>query len=284
MTTLLIAGPLLLSDRQASHDLLSGAGCHAAIAAAPLAATQLWTQAGSGCTAQLLGILERRGIDLAGAQRTGPTARAVAGAPAPTGPWLPEIEPTSAEDVTAVLLIGLAGAELDRALRVVLALPGAEQRMLIIAFAGTPLAAEDCARCASADLVVASAQQAMAVTGAPDALGAGQALQATGVRSTVLSAGMFGGLITYRQKTATYPALPVAAVDDHLALATFAGVLAAWCTGVGKEDFRAIKRGCAMASAVAGLGVQGIGPRKLLTSDRATYMERFNRLRRTVKY
>ena len=59
---------------------------------------------------------------------------------------------------------------------------------------------------------------------------------------------------------------------------------AAWCAGAGKADFRAVKRACAMASAVGGICAQGQGPLKLLAADRKEYLERFNRLRRAEKY
>ena len=74
-----------------------------------------------------------------------------------------------------------------------------------------------------------------------------------------------------------------AGVTPALASA-FAGALAAWCAGAGKADFNAIKRGLAMASAVASICAQGIGPKKLLAADNKEYSERFNKLRRTNKF
>ena len=108
-------------------------------------------------------------------------------------------------------------------------------------------------------------------------------LESLGAKCVILTAGPLGGLIVYRQKATTYPALPVETTDGTGVGAAFAGALAAWLTGAGKDDFRAIKRGCAVASGVAGICAQGIGPKKLLGADRKEYLERFNRLRRAAK-
>ena len=133
MPTLLIAAPLTLDDFPQGKGLLGGAGGYAAIAAAPLAHTQLWARGGKDISAQVRGILENRRIDLAGVDWSGATMRGGPDLPRPTGPALPEVEPTQAEDLGAVLLADLAPDEWRRALRVVHGLPGGETRSLVAA-------------------------------------------------------------------------------------------------------------------------------------------------------
>ena len=64
MGTLLVAGPVALDDHPRQNGLLGGVGLYAAIAAAPLAKTQLWARAGNSINNQLKAIIARRGIDL----------------------------------------------------------------------------------------------------------------------------------------------------------------------------------------------------------------------------
>ncbi|MBA3697664.1 MAG: hypothetical protein H0W78_02185 [Planctomycetes bacterium] len=285
MPTLLIAAPLALDDLPQGKGLLGGAGGYAAIAAAPLAHTQLWARGGKDITPQVRGILEHRRIDLTGVDWTGATTRGGPGVPRTTGYALPEVEPTQAEDLGAVLIADLAPDEWRRAVRVVQALPGGETRSLVAAPNINDLEDERFRAevCAAADVLIVPAAQAVALTVTIDVLAAGRALESLGAKCVILTAGPLGGLIVYRQKTTTYPALPVETVDGNGVGAAFAGALAAWLTGAGKDDFKAIKRGCAVASGVASICAQGFGPKKLLGADRKEYLERFNRLRRAAK-
>lgn len=284
MPSLLIAGPLVLDDLPQGKGLLGGAGGYAAMAAAPLAHTQLWARGGQDIGPQVRSILERRGVDLAGVDWSGTTLRSGNGVK-PDGPALPVVEPTDAEDLGATLLVGLAPDEWRRAQRVVQALPGSEGRSLVAAPVIGDLEDERFRAevCAAADVLIVPAAQAVALTVTIDVLAAGRALESLGAKCVILTAGPLGGLIVYRQKTTTYPALPVETIDGTGVGPAFAGALAAWLTGAGKDDFRAIKRGCAVASAVAGICAQGFGPKKLLGADRKEYLERFNRLRRAAK-
>lgn len=284
MPSLLIAGPLALDDLPQGKGLLGGAGGYAAIAAAPLAHTQLWARGGQDITTQVRGILEHRGIDLSGVTWNGPTLRGGLGT-TPVTNALPDVEPTDAEKLGAVLVIGLAPDEWRRAISVVQALPGGDTRTLVAAPRPADL---DDARfraevCAAADVLVLSAAKAIALTVTNDAYEAARVLVSEGAKCVVLTAGPVGGLILYRQKATTYPALPIESVDHTGVGAAFAGALAAWLTGAGKDDFRAIKRGCAVASGVAGICLQGPASKKLLGADRKEYLERFNRLRRAAK-
>ena len=122
MGDLLIAGPTALDDHPRQNGLLGGVGLYAAIAAAPLARTQLWSRAGNGINNQLKAIITRHGIDLAGVSWDGPTPHGGPNGFEPGGPLLPDIEPTDAASLGAVLLIGLPPDEWRRAQRVALAL------------------------------------------------------------------------------------------------------------------------------------------------------------------
>jgi sugar/nucleoside kinase (ribokinase family) len=285
MPSLLIAGPLTLDDLPQAKGMLGGAGGYAAMAAAPLAHTQLWARGGKDITPQVRAILERRGIDLAGATWDGPTIHSGKPQPQAYQPALPDVEPTEAEDVGAVLVIGLAPDEWRRAIRVVQGLPGADGRSLVAAPKPSDLEDERFRSevCAAADVLIIPAAAAVALTVTTNPFDAARALGSLGAKCVILTAGPLGGLILYRQKATTYPALPVETVDGTGVSASFAGALGAWLTGAGKDDFRAIKRGCAVASGVAGICAQGIGPKKLLGADRKEYLERFNRLRRAAK-
>lgn len=282
MPSLLIAGPLALDDLPQAKGLLGGAGGYAAMAAAPLAHTQLWARGGQDIGPQVRGILDNRRIDLAGVDWSGPTIR---GGTKSNAAALPEVEPTAVDDLGAVLIAGLAPDEWRRAQRIVQALPGSEGRSLVAAPNVADLEDERFRAevCGAADVLIVPAAKAVALTVTIDVLAAGRALESLGAKCVILTAGPLGGLIVYRQKATTYTALPVETVDGTGVGAAFAGALAAWLTGAGKDDFRAIKRGCAVASGVAGICAQGIGPKKLLGADRKEYLERFNRLRRAAK-
>lgn len=263
--TLLVAGPLGLDE----DGLIAGAGAMAAIAAAPFWRTQLWSRAGK-LPEPLRGILERRGIDLAGVEWNGPVPVVGAERTAP-GPFLPELEPTSAEDLRAVLIAGLDTGEARRA---VAAAERLKAPLLVVH--GLAQAGER-----PADVLVAPLSAALG-DGAGDALAAARRLQRSGSKAVVLTAGELGGLIVYGDKSATYPCAPVPRGRVHGLGFAFAGALAAWCAGAG-ADFTALKRACAVASAVAAEAVGGPGSRRLLAADRAQCLDRFNRLRRATK-
>ncbi len=286
MGTLLIAGPLALDDHPQQAGLLGGVGGYAAIAAAPLARTQLWCRGGTDISNQVKALLTQRHIDLAGVDWTGATPRGRTTGFDAGGPLLPVIEPTSADDLGGVLLIGLPPEELRRALGVVRRLPGADTRPLIVSPRPADLADGALRRelLAVTEVLVLSAAKALALTATDTPLAAAEAFQQDGAKCVVLTAGQLGGLIAYRSKHTTYPALPVAPVDRAGVSAAFPGALAAWIAGSGRCDFVTVKRGCAMASGVGGICAQGIGPKKLLGADRKEYMERFNRLRREQKF
>jgi sugar/nucleoside kinase (ribokinase family) len=286
MGALLIAGPLALDDHPQQAGLLGGVGGYAAIAAAPLAPTQLWCRGGSDISNQVKAILTQRHIDLSGVDWIGPTPRGTAAGFEPGGALLPVIEPTSADSLDGVLFIGLPPDETRRALKVIGRLKGADTRPLIVSPRPADLADLAFRRelLAATEILVLSVAKAIALTGTTDPLAAAQALQEDGAKVVVLTAGQLGGLICYRQKSTTYPALPVPSIDKAGVSAAFPGALAAWIAGSGKSDFSTVKRGCAVASAVGGICAQGIGPKKLLTADRGQYLERFNRLRRDQKY
>src|SRR4051812_40447074 len=129
--TLLVAGALALDP----EGLIAGAGAYAAIAAAPLAQTQLWARGGAYPEAARA-VLERRGIDLAGVSWDGPLPRVAAGSPA-AAPLLPDVDPTSADGLRAVLAIGLGEAEERRVRDAAAAL---EAPVLIVADPAQPLA------------------------------------------------------------------------------------------------------------------------------------------------
>lgn len=285
MGTLLIAGPLALDDHPQQAGLLGGVGGYAAIAATPLAPTQLWCRGGTDLSPQVRAILTQRHIDLSGVDWVGATPRGRATGFEPGGDLLPSMEPTSAEALGGVLLIGLPPAETRRALRVVAKLPGGEDRTLVVSprMADLADAAFRKELLSVTDVLVLSVSKAIGLTGTDSPLAAALALQQDGAKVVVLTAGQLGGLIAYQAKHTTYPAVPVPTVDATGVSAAFPGALAAWIAGTGRCDFATVKRGCAVASGVGAICAQGLGPKKLLASNRADYIDRFNRIRREQK-
>jgi len=291
--TLLIAGALGVD----ALGVIAGAGGVAAIAAAPLAAVQLWARGGS-LPPHPREILARRAIDLSGVTWDGPVSvfaadgRATQG----SGACLGSCEPTSADGLRAVLVIGLAPAEELQALRAARALAaplvivsGSTQLAPLQGVAvrsGQPTAPATSPQeqdAAGIDVRIETLAAALRLTGAADALGAAKALQAAGAKAVVLTAGMLGGLLVFGDRAVSYPAQAIGEDPGHGgACAAFAGALAGWCEGAG-ANYTALMRGCATASVVAGIQVQG-GAKRLLGADRAQYLERFNRLRRIAKY
>ena len=284
MPTLLIAGPIALDDLPDHPGSLGGEGAYAAIAAAPLATTQLWAQGGSDINHQVRDLLKRRHVDLAGVTWQGPVHQGTVALAGPDS-VLPQLEPTEADNVGAVLLVGLPAADLARAVNTVRNMPGGETRPLLIrprlaGLDGTLLAQA----AAAADVLLIPQDVAMAMTGTASALAAGRALQKQGAKTVLLSAGALGGTICYGQLATTWPTAPCDSDDTLANGAVFAGAVAAWCGGAGAVDFSAVKRATAVASAVVTLRMQGPGPRRLLSSSREEYLDRFNRLRRNAKY
>jgi len=277
---LLIAGPFVLDDLGDQTNLLGGAGVYAAMGARPVTPTQLWSQAGVEVDERLRGILEHRRIDLAGVDCTGAVARWRPSGFQPGRSVLPERSPTNPENLGAVLLIDLPMVELRRALEVIGRFPKADTRPVVIApRAADPGEADLATAAAAADVLILPLTLA-----AGDPLGFAGRLQASGAKCVCLTAGMAGGIVVYQQKATTWPALPVEIIEATGIGSSFAGALAGACAEQGKADFSTIKRGLAVASAVASITAQGVGPKKLLAADAKVYEERFNRLRRTHKF
>ena len=189
MGTLLIAGPLALDDHPEQPRLIGGVGGYAAIAAAPLAPTQLWCRGGCDFTHQMKDLLDKRRIDLAGVEWDGPTPRGFASGFVAGGPLLPETEPTSADGLGGALLIGLPPDEMRRAMRVVAALPDGKDRLLIVSPRPADLSDVTFRRelLAVTDVLVLSVAKALLLTGEATPLAAAQAFQADGAKAVVLT-------------------------------------------------------------------------------------------------
>jgi len=306
--TLLIAGALGID----AEGLIAGAGGLASIAAAPLASVQLWSRGGA-LAEHPREILSRRQIDLSGVTWDGavPVFGADGRESTPVGTSLGSCEPTSADGLRAVLVVGLAPAEEVQALRAARAL----KAPILIVASSTQLdplkgvvvrSGQPSRRVASAiattddgddandgdegahaeedgiDVRIETLASALRLTGTSDALAAAKALQAAGAKAVVLTTGMLGGLLVFGDRAVSFP---VQAIPETLgqrgAFAAFAGALAGWCEGAG-ANYTALMRGCTTAGVVAGFQVQG-GVKRLLGADRAQYLERFNRLRRLAK-
>ena len=291
--TLLIAGALGID----AEGMIAGAGGLAAIAAAPLSSVQLWSRGGS-LAPHPREILTRRQIDLSGVTWDGPVP--VFGADGrqaePGGAALGSCEPTSADGLRAVLVIGLAPAEEVQALRAARALAAplviVAGSMQLAPLTGITVRSGQVARAAvtadaaadedAIDVRIETISAALRLTGTADALSAARALQAAGAKAVVLTAGMLGGLLVFGDRAVSFSVQAIPEVPGSRgALAAFAGALAGWCEGAG-ANYTALMRGCTTAGVVAGIQVQG-GVKRLLGADRAQYLERFNRLRRIAK-
>lgn len=267
MATLLIAGPSRLEDHGGRQGLLGGAGIYAALAAAPLLLTQLWSQGGPEFNERLLGYLHARRVDLAGFVTEPGTS------------LLPAAEPVSAEGLGAVLAACLPIAELERCHRVTQGLGGPLLLVLAPSEAGR---SELLAAAAHADLLIAGCAQATTALGG-DPMRSAQTLQEAGARTVALCAGPLGGLLAYKQKACTWPSMPVPDEPHPGRRAIFAGVLAGQLARHGHLDFRHLKRFAATAGAVAAAYARGPGPLKLMDAGAEDYHGAWLRLRRTAK-
>lgn len=283
----LIAGPLNLDDLPDSPDTLGGSGFYAAAAAAPFAVSQLWCRAGA-LDNSLKRVITARHIDEAGIDYEGASNRW-----SPTGGWqqegetLGELTPDSAADLTCALAIDLPPVEMERALDALNGLGEQVGHTLIVA-----PRAEHCQHdpglltlcCQRAGVLIMGATQAQTLTNCNDPLSAASALQQLGAKTVILTAAVLGGIACYQQKSCTWSSYPVAIKEATGISATFAGAFAGAIAEAGKCDWRSLKRSLAIASAVASICAQGIGPKKLLSTSRSDYSDRFNRLRRNNKY
>jgi len=197
------------------------------------------------------------------------------------GPFLPDAEPTDPRDLTAALVVGLPSDETRRALAVLGALKGSAGRLLAVRPRD-----DDChddpeflIRCAvDAGMLICPARVACAAIGEADPAAAAAALRARGARIVCLTAGPFGGLLRYKDKVCTWPALPT--VERHRDRpAIFAGAVAGFCAEAGKADLRTCKRALATASAIAGEAAA-----EAVRLDRDDCQRTFLKLRRNHKY
>ncbi|MFW5845593.1 MAG: hypothetical protein ACOCXJ_05140 [Planctomycetota bacterium] len=282
---LLIAGPAGLDDCDNGQRLIAGAGASAAIAAAPFAPTQLWARVGPDYPEQCRQLLDERRIDHSGliAEGAATSSRQLRdGTVQHQGPDLPQAEPHDPALLGGCAVIGLPAQEAERAVRVLQALPG--ERWLLAAVAAAACQREHLLRMAAAsDVLIAPTDAAGAALGSDDALATAKILQEAGARCIALSAGPLGGLLLYKQKACTWPADPTTPKPGAAPGAVFAGALAGFLCEHGKIDFRGLKRGLQLASAITGASLGGIGSKRLLNLDRGAYQELFNRLRRHVK-
>jgi hypothetical protein len=280
---LLVAGPAGLSAHPDRAQLLAGSGFLAAAAAAPMAPVQLWARVGAELSAQHREILTRRRVDIAGLGDEGATPRLPAVSPSER--YLPEIEPVDASELGAVLVLDLPPAECDRAITVARQLPDAAGRPLLLA----PPVGTDGPRlktlAAGCDLLLLSVAEALRALGGTDPVACGRALIEAGATTVLLSAGPFGGLSFYKQKVVSWPSTPrETGAEGGMARAIFAGVLAAQVAGLGRIDYRHLKRFLATASAVACDAARSDDPKRLMGLKRDDYQQLFLRLRRNAKY
>ena len=285
---LLVAGPTGLDTDPANPELLAGSAAYAAVAAGPLAPVQLWARGGESIGTRLRQVLAQRRIEDGGLGEEGASLRFAGAAGSPSSSdasILPEVEPVDASDLGAVLLIDLPAAEMARALQVVSGLPDAEARPTIIV---PPLSADGDqlrALAASATVLQLPLEKAATALGIADPVACGQALIGAGATSVLLTDGPLGGLSFYKQKVVTWPASPRAAPPrPGTARAVFAGVLAGQIAGLGRIDWRNLKRFLATAGAVAAEAARKDGPKHLMGLQAGDYHQQFLRLRRNVKF
>lgn len=279
---LLVAGPAALQPVADARPLLAGTGMAAAIASAGMVPTQLWSRCGEAFDQDLLALIGRRRIDIAGLDPTGPSASwdAETGFVA-NGSILPEAEPVSAEGVGGALLVDLPANELSRAHACLDALDGTLSRVVACTRPTTSDELEGAAD--GAEILVTPYRRAAAALGTDDPEALVTILQNAGAVSVALTNGPFGGLIAYKAKRTTWPALPKARDNAGCACAIFAGILAANLVSAGHIDLRSLKRSLAVASGATATALVGPGTKAIMQLHREQYLEGFNRLRRATK-
>lgn len=283
----LIAGPVTLDEAHGQTNLLGGAGFYAAAAAGPSAHPQLWARVGDDFGSDLMRILTARHIETGGLDVSGETLRTQEDGTRSAGQALGESEPVSAVDLTCALVIDLDVTETRRALAALKALGDSTSRTLVVAPSvdacrQDPDLINECA--AASSLLILKAEAAQEVTGTDDPLTAIKALQERGATSIALTAGIYGGIAAYKNKTCSWSTNPIQPKDPTGMSAVFVGALVGSLAESGKCDWRALKRGLSLGSAVAAASGQGIGPKKLLSLNRNDYTDLFNRMRRNNKF
>lgn len=285
MSTLLVAGPCHLDHTATKDGLIGGGAAYAAIAAAPLTHTQLWSRGGEAYAGRLQEILRKHRIDDAGLDVEGDTSNwSTNDGWQAAGPALPELEPVSAENLSAVLLVHLDGEEEKRAHAVLDELGGNPLRIVAPRNHSEPDLARLCQAAERADVLIVNSHAALHAYGGTDVVSAGQALRDAGAKTVLLTTGASGGVIMYKNKTATWPSFATVEPDEVIgSSAMFAGAVAGQLADHGHLDFRGLKRFCITASAIRPEAAKGPGPVKLLSMDRAAYTQAFTRLRRNTK-
>lgn len=266
--SLLIAGPTHIDTIAGKAERLTGSGIYAAFAARPFVPTQLWSARPEPFPACCASFLERRAIDCAGL------------GPGPAG-GLSEVEPVSADGLGASLIIGL---DPDNCLHASQAIAQLPPHLRLWAADGGNWSRDAFLNCAAAcDAVICRFDQAARILGSDDPLCCADALIATGTSAVLLTRGAWGGILVYKGKSSTWPAVPKAPRDDLGTHAAFTGALAGFLCEHGKLDYRGLKRGLVHAGAIAAATASAPGLSRLDSLQRPDYTELFTRLRRNAK-
>ncbi|MFW5751490.1 MAG: hypothetical protein ACOCZK_07575 [Planctomycetota bacterium] len=271
---LLVAGPGALIPDATGRDLIAGCGVIAAAAAAAITTTQLWGRLGTGFAGHPLAVLERRGIDTAGVVCNGATPTTLA----PGDSCLPAIEPTAPRELGAVLLAGIPVEETDRALAVAARLR-AQSGCLVCGWTEANDSAHQHRLADTCDLVMIPAA---ACTDGDEPVVAIERLRAAGAAAVLLTAGSAGGLMAYKQKRATWGAMPAPLPPRCLRGPVFAGIVAAILGANGRLDQRSLKRAMLTGGAMAG-SLNCFAPKTIFGWSEHDYHAGFTRLRRVLR-
>lgn len=135
-----------------------------------------------------------------------------------------------------------------------------------------------------ADITVINDTEAAKITGETNAVAAGRALRAMGLKTVIVKKGEHGALLLHNDGLFTLPAYPVARLHDPTGAGdSFAGALIGYLAARGETDFAALREGMAYGTAVASLTVEDFSCDRLASAGCAEIRRRRRELSKITK-
>lgn len=135
-----------------------------------------------------------------------------------------------------------------------------------------------------ADITVINDTEAAKITGETNAVAAGRALRALGLKTVIVKKGEHGALLLHNDGLFTLPAYPVARLHDPTGAGdSFAGALIGYLAARGETDFAALREGMAYGTAVASLTVEDFSCDRLASAGCAEIRRRRRELSKITK-
>jgi sugar/nucleoside kinase (ribokinase family) len=135
-----------------------------------------------------------------------------------------------------------------------------------------------------ADITVINDSEAAKITGETNAVAAGRALRAMGLRTVIVKKGEHGALLLHDDGLFTLPAYPVGRLHDPTGAGdSFAGALIGYLAARGETGFAALREGMAYGTAVASLTVEDFSCDRLASAGCAEIRRRRRELSKITR-